>query len=91
MRLKRAGILTKVVVLVLLIYITTSLLDMRGKIQDTQSQRDALESQVTAQQLENQALQAAIENSDDPEVLESVARSKGYIKEGETLFVDGAG
>ena len=33
MRLKRASFLTKIVVLVLLIYMATSLLDLRGKIQ----------------------------------------------------------
>ena len=41
-----------------------------------------------AQQLENQQLANAIENSDDPDMLESVARDKGYVKSGETLYID---
>ena len=67
MKLKRAGFLTKIVVLALLIYMATSLLDLRGQIQTAQVQRDTLARQVSDQRLENQELEAAIENSDDPE------------------------
>lgn len=88
MRFKRAGFLTKIVVLALLIYMVTSLLDLRGQIQSVQDERDGLAQQVTAQQLENQKLADAIANSDDPEMLEQVARDKGFVKEGEDLFVD---
>ena len=42
MQFKQAGFLTKIVVLILLIYMTTSLIDMLGQIQDVESQRDAL-------------------------------------------------
>ena len=88
MRFKQAGFLTKIVVLALLIYMTTSLLDLRGQIQATQSQRDTLAQQVADQRLENQELADAIENSDDPEMLERVAREKGYVKQNEVLFFD---
>ena len=88
MRFKQAGFLTKIVVLALLIYMTTSLLDLRGQIQATQSQRDTLAQQVADQRLENQELADAIENSDDPEMLERVAREKGYVKQNELLFYD---
>ena len=88
MRFKQAGFLTKIVVLALLIYMTTSLLDLRGQIQATQSQRDTLGQQVADQRLENQELADAIEHSDDPEMLERVAREKGYVKQNEVLFFD---
>ncbi|MEA4933463.1 MAG: septum formation initiator family protein [Lawsonibacter sp.] len=88
MRLKRAGFLTKIVVLALLIYMATSLLDLRGQIQATQGQRDALAQQVADQRLENQKLADAVENSDDPNMLEQVARDKGYVKQGEILYFD---
>ena len=88
MRFKRAGFLTKIVVLVLLIYMATSLLDLRGKIQGVEDQRDALVQQVTDQQLENQQLEDAIENSDDPDMLEQVARERGFVKQGEELYID---
>ena len=91
MRFKRAGLLTKVVVAVLLVYLATSLLDLRGQIQAAQEQEDALEQQVEEQRLANQTLQEAIENSGAPETLERVAREKGYVKQGETLYIDVAG
>ena len=52
------------------------------------STRTRVSFEVAAQQLENQQLANAIENSDDPDMLESVARDKGYVKSGETLYID---
>ena len=78
MRLKRASLLTKLVITVLLIYMATSLLDLWGQIQSAQSQREELAIQVEQQRLANQELRDAIENSDDPDTLERVAREKGY-------------
>lgn len=88
MRFKRTGIITKVVIMVLMIYMTLSLLNLRAQIETAQGQKEALAAQVAAQRMENQQLTEAIENSDDPEMLESVARSKGYVKPGETLYID---
>ena len=88
MTFKRAGLLTKLVVLALLMYMAISLLDLRGKIKDVQLQRDALAQQVADQQWKKKRLEAAIANSDDPEMLEQVARDRGYVEENETLFID---
>ena len=88
MTFKRTGFLTMIVILALLIYMSISLLDLQGKIQDVQAQRDALARQVTDQRLENQKLADAIANSDDPEMLEQVARDRGYVRENEILFID---
>lgn len=88
MHFKRTGMLTKVVILILMVYMTISLLSLRTQIQTAQGQRDTLAAQVAAQRLDNQQLTEAIENSDDPDMLESVAREKGYVKPGETLYVD---
>ena len=90
MRFKQAGFLTKLVIVVLLIYMATSLLDLRGQIRDAEQARAALEEQVRQKQLENQQLSAAIENSDDPDMLERVAREKGYVKSNETIYVNRA-
>lgn len=87
-RFKRAGFLTKIVVLALLIYMATSLLDLRGQIQQAEGQRDALAREVANYQLENQELDDAIEHKDDPEVLEQVAREKGYVDKDAVLYID---
>ena len=57
MRLKRTGILTKVVIVVLLVYLATSLLDLRSQIQNTKEQQQTVSQQVEEQRLANQQLQ----------------------------------
>lgn len=88
MRFKRAGFLTKIVVLALLVYMATSLLDLRSQIQMLEEQRDELVGQVTDQQVKNQKLADAIANRDNPEMLEQVARDKGFVKQNEELYID---
>lgn len=88
MQFKRASFLTKIVVLALLIYLATSLLDLRGKIEGVRAQRDALAQQVSDQRVVNQELEDAIANCDDPDMLEQVARDRGLVKQGEELYID---
>lgn len=88
MKIKRASFLTKIVVLALLIYMATSLLGLRAQLQSYQAKRDELIGEVARIRQENARLAEAIENKDDPDVLESVARDKGYVKSGERLFID---
>ena len=88
MRFKRTGWITKVLITILMIYMTISLLDLHKQIQSVQKEREILQERVAAQKLENQQLSEAIENSDDPAMLESVAREKGYVKPDETMYVD---
>ena len=54
MRFKRASFLTKIVVLVLLIYLATSLLDLRGQIQTLQGELNGKEQQVADLRQENE-------------------------------------
>lgn len=91
MQVKKAGFLTKLVVLALLIYMATSLLNLRAQLQTYQEEKSGLAVQVAQMKQDNAALSAAIENKDDPDVLESVARDKGFVKAGEKLFVGVAG
>ena len=88
MRFKRAGFLTKIVILALLIYMATTLLNVRGEIDEVRQQKDALSREAEVTELENQQLTDAIEHSDDPDMLEQVARDKGFVKAGEELYVD---
>ena len=87
MRTKRAGFLTKIVVLALLIAAATGLLNMRGQIQRAQSDRDDLAAQVAAQTQVNADLADAVENSDDPDRQADIARGKlGLVEPGEYIF-----
>ena len=88
MRFKRTGWMTKVLITVLMIYMTISLLNLHKQIQSVQKEREILQEQIAVKKLENQQLSEAIENSDDPAMRESLAREKGYVKPGETMYVD---
>lgn len=88
MHLKRASFLTKIVVLALLIYLATSLLDLRGQIQSLQGQLEEKQTQAAALRQENEEKSSAIENSTDPEVIQEVAREKGYQDKDAVLYVD---
>ena len=85
---KKAGLLTKIVVLALLISLATTLLDLRGKIASAEAERDALNRQVNAQAQRNADLADAVENSDDPQRIEEIARDKlGLVVPGEKVFI----
>lgn len=73
---KKAGLLTKILALILLAYIVFTLLSLRQKLADAKSQVETLNQQVTDQIQTNTELSNAIENSDDPSFLKDIAREK---------------
>lgn len=85
---KKASLITKLVVLALLIYLATTLLNLRGQINTARAEQSDLNRQVTEQSEKNAELSDAIENSDDPDRIAAVARDKlGLIKPGEKIFI----
>lgn len=88
MHLTHAGALTKMVVVTFMTYLVIMLLTVVGEVRTTQSVRDQLQQDVYAMEEENQKMSHALEYKDDPEMLERVARARGYIKVGETPFID---
>lgn len=89
MRVKRAGMLTKLLILILLVATVTTYLDLQTKIKDLSQQQVALERQNARQRQENEALTAAIAHKDDPQRLAEVARERlGYVAPGEIVFYD---
>lgn len=89
MKVKRAGVGTKILILVLLVGVVTALLSMRAQLADAQEQRDQLQAQVQAQVEKNSALSDAIDHSDDPEYIANFARGElGLVEPDEIRFVD---
>ena len=89
MKVKRAGIGTNLLVLVLLVVGVIALLSMRSQLMAAQEQRDALAQQVEAQQEENAALTDDMEHSSDPNYLADIARAMlGLVEPDEIRFVD---
>ncbi|MCC8123078.1 MAG: septum formation initiator family protein [Oscillospiraceae bacterium] len=87
MKTKRASLLTKLVVLVLLIGLATALLNLRARIQTAQEDLDQITAQVTEQRQTNADLSQAVENKDDPERQQAIARDKlGLVLPGERVI-----
>ncbi len=89
MKVKRAGMLTKILLLILLIVTVTAFLNLRTQVKAIREEQAALEQQVARQSQENEALSAAISHKDDPERIADVARNKlGLVAPGEIVFYD---
>ena len=89
MKLKRASIFTKIVILALIVYATVMLVNTRQQAIQADADRAALQAQVDAMLRENAELQYDIEHADDPEIIAGIARSKlGLVKPGEKIFYD---
>ena len=85
---KKAGLLTKLVILALLIYLATSLLNLQGRIRETQAERDTLSRQVAEQTQTNADLAEDVANPDDPDRIADIARDKlGLGVPGEKVIV----
>ncbi len=89
MKVKRAGMLTKLLILILMVITLTAFLNLRSQVKALTEQRSALEWQNARQRQENEALAAAIADKDNPERIADVARDRlGYVAPGEIIFYD---
>ena len=76
MQVKKAGFLTKIVVLALLIAASVSLLRMQGMIANAQEELDTLRLRVAGQTQTNADLRDAVEHSEDPTRQKDIARNE---------------
>lgn len=89
MRFKRAGILTIIVILAIVVYVGSELVSLKTQVTTARQQRDELQGQVDEAQQTNAELEYAISHKDDPDTLEDIARNKlGLVKPDEKIFYD---
>ena len=89
MKIKRAGIITKVILLAIVLYAAVRLAMVHSQTQDLQRQIEQLEQQSQTLTEENAALEYQIAHSEDDETKEEIARDKlGLVKAGEKIFYD---
>ena len=89
MKFKRAGLVTKIVILAIIVYAGISLVSLKVQVSDARETRDELQTQVDGVLQTNTELQYAIDHSTDPETIEDIARNKlGLVKPGEKIFYD---
>ena len=83
----KAGLLTKIVIVVLLAAMGWQLYDLRGQLRAAEAEKAAYQQQVEEQQQKNDALAADIAEGPTEEKIEEIARNElGYVKPGEYVF-----
>jgi len=89
MKVKKTGVITKIVVAALALYAMTTLLSLHSQIASAEAEKEELQSRIEEQTQTNESLRNDIENKDDPEKIEEIAREKlGLVSEGERVFYD---
>lgn len=89
MKLKRAGIITKIVIVAMIVYAAVSLTGLKQQIDSAKTHQQELQQSVEQAMQENAELQYDIEHASDDETIEDIARSKlGLVKPGEVIFYD---
>ena len=85
----RASLFTKVLILVLLVGIGWQLVRLRDQVEAAEAEKARLETQIQAQQQENDALAADIAEGNTKEKMEEIARETlGLVYPGERVFID---
>lgn len=88
MRFKRAGLLTKLVILTLAVVAAVSLFRMQEQIAVAKAEWEQLQIQVANQLLINAELRDAVEHSDDPDRRADIARNElGLVAPGEKVII----
>jgi cell division protein FtsB len=88
MKLKRAGIITKIVIFALIVYASVTLINLRAQIDAARTQQLTLKEQVTQKEALTAELQYKIDHSDDKDIIADVARNDlGYVEPGEKVFL----
>ena len=85
----RASLFTKVLILVLLVGIGWQLVRLRDQVEAAEAEKARLETQIQAQQQENDALAADSAEGNTQEKMEEIARETlGLVYPGERVFID---
>ena len=86
-RSKKVGLLVKIALVILLVYLVLTLVNVRQQISDANAAIDTLTQQVDEQAQDNTELSNAIENRDDPSYVEDLARERlGLVAPNDRVF-----
>ncbi|MDO4749968.1 MAG: cell division protein FtsL [Eubacteriales bacterium] len=92
MKLKRSGILVRVVILALVVYACIGIVSVRTQVEEARLAQEDLQAAVNAAAAKNAELEYQITHAEDDETIEDIARSKlGLVYPGEKIFYDVGG
>ena len=87
MRFSKSGILSKIIILVLVVFAFSRLISTQRSITNARENLEDLRQRVIEQELINAELTYAIENYNDPDVIAGIARTQlGLVFPGEIVF-----
>ena len=89
MKFRSAGLLTGIVIACLLAYGCINLMNMKTKVAEASKTEAQLQDRIESIQEQNASYQYALDNQDDPDTIEDVAREKlGLVMPDEMIFYD---
>ena len=89
MKLKKAGIITKIVVIVLALYAVIMLIILTGKSAQVKAQKEALRQQAMELEIENAELEYSIEHSGEDSTVADIAHDEmDLVGANEKVFYD---
>ncbi len=89
MKMKKASMFTKIVILALTLYAVVNLVSVRGRVSEAEALSEELQQQVTEMTQRNAELEYQIAHGGDEEKIEEIARNKlGLVLPGEKVFYD---
>ncbi len=71
-----------------ILYLLVSIVKIQIDVNKKEDELAALQSTLESQIAENEALEEAVSNGDEKELVEEYARKKGYVKPDERVYVD---
>lgn len=89
MKLKKANLITKLLIVALALYAIVSIVTINGRVTKAEEDKAELQRQVDEMTQENAELQYQLDHSEDEETIEEIARNKlGLVLPGEKIFYD---
>lgn len=89
MKLRKAGVITTIVVLILVIYAAVRLVSIHMQIESARANQQELAQQAEAMETSNAEMEYALENSEDDDVIAGIARDKlGLTYPEEQIYTD---
>ena len=89
MKLKRADFITKLVLVLILLFDVGMTVTIRSKTEELRTEIEALHSRAAELEIENAELEYYVEHQDDDDVIGNIARKYwGFVRPDEKVYYD---
>ena len=89
MKLKRADFITKLVLVLILLFAVGMTVTIRSKTEELRTEIEALHSRAAELEIDNAELEYYVEHQDDDDVIGNIARKYwGFVRPDEKVYYD---